>query len=125
MSRASRGFRVAKRSTDRLGDLKAFAAIANAGGFRQAARLLHVSPSGLSDAVRRLESHLGVCLLHRTTRSIHTADGERKAAAGAHWSGIRRAFSSGADRPFNLQCRDRNRTRRSIGRGGARRYLSV
>ncbi|MGL9724477.1 LysR family transcriptional regulator [Sodalis sp. (in: enterobacteria)] len=59
-----------KRATDRLSDLKAFAAVAQAGGFRQAARALHVSPSGISDAVRRLESHLGVCLLHRTTRSI-------------------------------------------------------
>lgn len=59
-----------KRTTDELSDVKAFAAVARAGGFREAARLLQLSPSGLSDAVRRLESHLGVRLLHRTTRSV-------------------------------------------------------
>nr|WP_159465327.1 LysR family transcriptional regulator [Scandinavium goeteborgense] len=59
-----------KRTTDELSDLKAFAAVAHAGGFREAARLLQLSPSGLSDAVRRLENHLGVRLLHRTTRSV-------------------------------------------------------
>jgi DNA-binding transcriptional LysR family regulator len=55
---------------DELGDLKAFAAVARAGGFREAARLLEASPSGLSEAVRRLERRLGVRLLHRTTRSV-------------------------------------------------------
>lgn len=59
-----------KRTSDELADLKAFAAVAQSGGFREAARLLQLSPSGLSDAVRRLESHLGVRLLHRTTRSV-------------------------------------------------------
>ncbi|MRS15780.1 LysR family transcriptional regulator [Enterobacteriaceae bacterium RIT691] len=59
-----------KRTTDELADLKAFAAVAHAGGFREAARLLQLSPSGLSDAVRRLETSLGVRLLHRTTRSV-------------------------------------------------------
>lgn len=61
---------MAKRMQDELGDLKAFARVAGAGGFRQAARELQVSASGLSDAVRRLEERLGVRLLHRTTRSI-------------------------------------------------------
>lgn len=53
-----------------LGDLHAFLAVARAGGFRVAARGTGGSASGLSDAVRRLESQVGVRLLHRTTRSV-------------------------------------------------------
>lgn len=53
-----------------LGDLEAFSAVARAGGFRDAARGLGASASGLSEAVRRLEAQLGVRLLHRTTRSV-------------------------------------------------------
>lgn len=51
-------------------DLAAFLAVARAGGFRDAARASGVSASGLSVAVRRLESALGVRLLNRTTRSV-------------------------------------------------------
>src|ERR1700721_2949811 len=53
-----------------LNDLSAFAAVARAGGFRDAARLGGASASSLSEAVRRLEARLGVRLLNRTTRSI-------------------------------------------------------
>ena len=53
-----------------LGDLNAFMAVARAGGFRDGARHSGASPSGLSEAVRRLEAQLGVRLLHRTTRSV-------------------------------------------------------
>ena len=53
-----------------LNDLSAFVAVAQAGGFRDAARLGGVSASSLSEAVRRLEARLGVRLLNRTTRSI-------------------------------------------------------
>jgi DNA-binding transcriptional LysR family regulator len=53
-----------------LGDLNALLAVARAGGFRGAARTTGASPSSLSEAVRRLETQLGVRLLHRTTRSI-------------------------------------------------------
>ncbi|MBB3957616.1 LysR family transcriptional regulator [Novosphingobium sediminicola] len=53
-----------------LDDLSMFVAIVRAGGFREAARLTGGSPSGLSDALRRLEARLGLRLLHRTTRSI-------------------------------------------------------
>jgi DNA-binding transcriptional LysR family regulator len=56
--------------TTDLNDLSAFVAVAQAGGFRDAARLGGVSASSLSEAVRRLESKLGVRLLNRTTRSI-------------------------------------------------------
>jgi len=53
-----------------LADLNAFLAVAQARGFRDAARTVGSSASTLSEAVRRLEARLGVRLLHRTTRSI-------------------------------------------------------
>lgn len=53
-----------------LADLNAFVAVARAGGFREAARVNRGSASALSEAVRRLETQLGVRLLNRTTRSV-------------------------------------------------------
>jgi DNA-binding transcriptional LysR family regulator len=53
-----------------LGDLNAFVAVARAGGFRDGARASGSSASALSEAVRRLETQLGVRLFHRTTRSV-------------------------------------------------------
>jgi DNA-binding transcriptional LysR family regulator len=53
-----------------LGDLNAFVSVARAGGFREAARATATSPSSLSEAVRRLETQLGIRLLNRTTRSV-------------------------------------------------------
>lgn len=61
-----------------LGDLNAFVTVARARGFREGARATGGSASGLSEAVRRLETQLGVRLLNRTTRSIApTEAGER------------------------------------------------
>lgn len=61
-----------------LDDLDVFVAVARAGGFRVAARLVGSSPSMLSEAVRRLEERLGVRLLNRTTRTVvPTEAGER------------------------------------------------
>lgn len=53
-----------------LADLAAFVAIASARSFRGAAKQKGVSPSTLSEALRRLESRLNVRLLNRTTRSV-------------------------------------------------------
>lgn len=53
-----------------LADLGAFADVARHRSFRGAAMLRGVSPSTLSEAVRRLEGRLGVRLLNRTTRSV-------------------------------------------------------
>ena len=53
-----------------LRDLFAFLAVLRAGGFREGARASGSSASRLSESVRRLESRLGVRLLHRTTRSV-------------------------------------------------------
>ncbi|WP_225773694.1 LysR family transcriptional regulator [Pseudomonas sp. Marseille-Q5115] len=53
-----------------LNDVRAFIAIAQAKGFRDAARRTGASASKLSDALRRLEAQLQVRLLHRSTRSV-------------------------------------------------------
>lgn len=53
-----------------LQDLFAFLAVVQAGGFREGARASGSSASALSEAVRRLETRLGVRLLNRTTRSV-------------------------------------------------------
>jgi DNA-binding transcriptional LysR family regulator len=63
-----------------LQDLAAFVAVVRAGGFREAARLTGGSASGLSEAVRRLETRLGVRLLHRTTRSVAPTEAGRRLA---------------------------------------------
>jgi DNA-binding transcriptional LysR family regulator len=61
-----------------LDDLSAFMAVVRAGGFREAARTSGLSASGLSEALKRLETRLEVRLLHRSTRSISlTEAGER------------------------------------------------
>ena len=53
-----------------VADLHAFLAVARARSFRGGARAGSGSASALSEAVRRLETRLGVRLLHRTTRSV-------------------------------------------------------
>jgi DNA-binding transcriptional LysR family regulator len=53
-----------------LTDLNPFLPVARAKGFRDGARASGSSASGLSEAVRRLETQLGVRLLNRTTRSV-------------------------------------------------------
>ena len=59
---------------DRLG---AFVAVAEAGGFTAAARLLGMQKATLSRKVRELEARLGVALLRRTSRAIAlTSEGD-------------------------------------------------
>jgi DNA-binding transcriptional LysR family regulator len=54
-----------------------FARVVDEGGFSAAARALDLTPSAVSRIVTRLEEHLGVRLLNRTTRSLRlTAEGE-------------------------------------------------
>jgi DNA-binding transcriptional LysR family regulator len=53
-----------------LSDLDAFVAVAEARSFRGAAARRGVSPSALSEALRRLEARLNLRLLNRTTRSV-------------------------------------------------------
>jgi DNA-binding transcriptional LysR family regulator len=61
-----------------LSDLNAFLAVARAKGFRDGARAGGGSASGLSEAVRRLETELGVRLLNRTTRSVVPTEAGRR-----------------------------------------------
>ena len=52
------------------GDLTIFMAVASALSFREAARTIGGSASGVSEAIRRFEDRVGVRLFHRTTRSV-------------------------------------------------------
>ena len=62
---------------DGFADISVFVAVAEAGGFSEAARRLGVSRSAIAKAVARLEARLGVRLFHRTTRSHSlTAEGQ-------------------------------------------------
>jgi DNA-binding transcriptional LysR family regulator len=59
-------------------ELTAFIAVADQRSFRAASRLLEVTPSALSHAMRGLEERLGVRLFNRTTRSVAlTEQGEK------------------------------------------------
>lgn len=55
---------------NQLDGLLAFWKVAEHRGFSAAAAALEVSPSALSQAIRTLETRLGVRLLNRTTRSV-------------------------------------------------------
>jgi DNA-binding transcriptional LysR family regulator len=63
---------------EQLGELMAYAAVAEERSFTRAAAKLGMTQSSLSHLVRRLEASLGVRLLSRTTRSVAPTDaGER------------------------------------------------
>lgn len=63
---------------EQLGELVAYAAVAEERSFTRAAAKLGMTQSSLSHLVRRLEASLGVRLLSRTTRSVAPTDaGER------------------------------------------------
>lgn len=67
----------------RFGALIAFAAVSEERSFTRAARRLHVSPSAVSQAVRRLEERVGVSLLTRTSRSVKVTDAGARLLARA------------------------------------------
>lgn len=67
---------------DRIEAMKLFIATLDEGSLAGAGRLLKRSPAAVSRAIAFLEAHVGVELLHRTTRSIRLSEaGERYAAA--------------------------------------------
>ena len=67
---------------DRIDAMKVFVAILDEGSLAGAARLLRRSPAAVGRAIAFLEAHVGVELLHRTTRSIRLSEaGERYAVA--------------------------------------------
>ncbi|MRT41501.1 LysR family transcriptional regulator [Enterobacteriaceae bacterium RIT702] len=55
---------------ERLTGLIAFARAGSLGSYSAAARSLSVSPSAISKSIQRLETHLGITLFTRTTRSL-------------------------------------------------------
>jgi len=63
---------------DRLDALKVFCAVVDAGGFSKAAEKLGISTSSVTNQVGQLESHFGVKLLNRTTRSMSLTDEGRQ-----------------------------------------------
>jgi DNA-binding transcriptional LysR family regulator len=68
--------------SDDLEGMATFVAVAEAKGFRAAAKRLGITGSAVSQAIRRLESRLGMAIVHRTTRSVRlTEAGERLYAA--------------------------------------------
>ncbi|MCY1008594.1 LysR family transcriptional regulator [Nannocystis pusilla] len=74
-----------RRFTIRPADLPAIAAfecVARHCSFTRAAAELGVSTSALSQTVRKLERHLGVLLLRRTTRSVGPTDAGARFLAG-------------------------------------------
>lgn len=60
-----------------LRDLEAVVAVARNSSFRAAALELGISTTALSNAVGKLETHLGVRLFNRTTRSVSLSDAGR------------------------------------------------
>ncbi|MCV2353709.1 LysR family transcriptional regulator [Paucibacter sp. B2R-40] len=75
--------------------LRIFFAVAEARSFRAAALTLGLSPSAVSQAMRRLEQELGVALLARSTRSVAlSAAGEQLLAqAGPAVQRIKQAYA--------------------------------
>ena len=54
--------------------LIAFAAVIDAGSFSKAPARLGQTPSGVSRTISRLEDHLGMTLMHRTTRRLQLTE---------------------------------------------------
>ena len=79
-----------------LGGVSTLVAVVESGSFVKAAEALGVTQSAVSRAVSRLETRLGIRLLHRTTRSVKlTAEGQRFYEEIAPMlSGIRDAVTS-------------------------------
>jgi DNA-binding transcriptional LysR family regulator len=61
-----------------LNGMSVFAAVVDAGSFAAAGEALDMSPPGVSRAIARLESRLGIRLFDRTTRSVSLTDEGRR-----------------------------------------------
>lgn len=90
------GFKI--RPTD-LPAFASFECVARNGSFTRAGDELGVSPSALSQAVRKLEAQLGAQLLRRTTRSVSPTDAGARllAATTASLGGLAEAVDALAD----------------------------
>lgn len=58
----------------KLNQLKALLAIADAGSIHEAARMLHLTPSALSKAVKELEREFGAALLTRSAKGMRLTE---------------------------------------------------
>ena len=91
-----------------LSALRAFQAVAEAGGYAQAARALNVTHAAVAQQVRALEEQLGRSLVQREGRGVSlTADGEQLAEAmaegfAAFQRGVEALRAGEADRPVRV-----------------------
>ncbi|WP_311220566.1 MULTISPECIES: LysR family transcriptional regulator [unclassified Acidovorax] len=92
-----------------LNDMLYFAEVVERGGFAAAGRVLGVPKSRLSRRVSDLEAHLGVRLLHRTTRKLSLTDvGE---AYLRHCQAMRDSAQAAADVVAQVQTEPRGTVR--------------
>jgi LysR family glycine cleavage system transcriptional activator len=80
--------------------IRAFEAAARTGSFRDAANELHLTPSAVSHAIRKLESTMSTMLFERSARSVRlTPAGENLMRhAGAAFDNLRRGMEEVAGR---------------------------
>jgi len=83
---------------ERLDAMTAFVAVAELRGFAPAARRLRLPPPKVTRLIAALEAHLGIRLLHRTTRAVRLTD------AGARYlERTRRILGEVADAEANAR----------------------
>lgn len=91
-----------------LSALRAFQAVAEAGGYSSASRVLNVTHAAVAQQVRALETHLGVALVQRAGRGlVLTAEGADLARALAEGFGtiqtaVQALRDGDADRPVRI-----------------------
>ena len=96
------------RALPPLSSLRAFAAVAELGGFSQAARALNVTHAAVSQQVRALEQVLDIPLVTRDGRGMAlTAEGVQLAQAlqdgfGSISAGVAALRAGGSDRPVRI-----------------------
>jgi LysR family glycine cleavage system transcriptional activator len=83
-----------------LSSIRAFEAAARTGSFRDAANELHLTPSAVSHAIRKLEALLGAALFQRSARAVRmTPAGENLMRyAGSAFDELRRGLEEVAGR---------------------------
>ncbi|WP_454688575.1 LysR substrate-binding domain-containing protein [Achromobacter aloeverae] len=94
---------------NRLGPLRVLDAVHRSGGVGRAAELLHITPGAVSHQLRRLETELGVQLVHKDGRDIgFTTAGAELAVQAAQLfdqleSVLARASEAGANRRIRVK----------------------